>query len=146
MDKDWIDNITETVFKVTKKTSRNVNYVYNIKKTEIEIARVNHEIGKIYKSIGEVVYNAREEESDSSNIEILCKQIDVKKEYIKELEKRIACFKEEKNLEGEELIFPKDKPSYMTEDKKITVPKEAPVIKIKLKENPETGEIEVDEN
>ena len=36
MDKDWIDNITETVFKVTKKTSRNVNYVYNIKKTELE--------------------------------------------------------------------------------------------------------------
>lgn len=121
MNSEFLDGLMEKAGVLTKKASKDVNYFYNTKKTEVEIARVKHEIGKIYKAIGELVYNARNEETDSSNIDILCKQIDVKNAYIKELEKRIELFKEEKNLEDEDLKVFDKKPSFMDDDNDDTI-------------------------
>lgn len=116
MTNEWLENLK--VFKnkvkdVSKKTGKNVSYVMSIKKTEIEITKVKHEIGKIFRAIGEVIYNCRDAEKDSSNIDILCKQIDVKKAYIKELEKRIELIKEKKRLEEFEVQVTNEIPSFI---------------------------------
>ncbi|MCQ2979344.1 MAG: hypothetical protein MJ245_06080 [Clostridia bacterium] len=116
MSSEWLDSFMKTAGDVAKKTSREANCLYNVKKTELEIAKINHEIGKIYKAIGETVYNAHEEETDSSNIDILCKQIDVKKAYIAELNKRIELYKEEKDLEKKEFINLNETPKFMDKD------------------------------
>ena len=130
MANEWVENLK--VFKnkvkdVSKKTGKNVSYVMSIKKTEIEITKVKHEIGKIFRAIGEVIYNCRDAEKDSSNIDILCKQIDVKKAYIKELEKRIELVKEKKRLEEFEVQVTNEIPSFIKleceedEEKEIAV-------------------------
>lgn len=142
MNGDWIDGFLAKATDVTKKAGRDVNYFYNIKKTEVEIAKVKHEIGKIYKAIGELVYNARNEENDTSNIDILCKQIDVKNAYIEELNKRIELYKEEKNLEGNEFVDLNKVPDFMKEDKADIddvedIKEDNGIIKIKLKNDKE---------
>lgn len=105
MGKEWLESFKIKALDLSKKTGKNVNYVVNIKKTEMEILNVNREISKIYKVIGELIYTSRKENGDESNVDILCKQIDVKKSYIGELEKRIELIKEKKKLEEYDLKY-----------------------------------------
>lgn len=116
MDKDWFKNLSEKIVSGAKTAGTQANYEIQIKKNELEIIKVNNEIGKIYKTIGETLYNSRDIETDSSNIDILCKQIDVKKAYIEELQKRIDLIKENRKLESYDVEDLDEVPSFIKDE------------------------------
>ncbi len=98
MGKEWLEVFKQKAKVVSKKTSENVNYFVSIKKTQMEILKVNHEINKIYKVIGEIIYMANQQKVEAVGVDTLCAQIDAKNGYITQLERRIEMIKESKKM------------------------------------------------
>lgn len=118
MDKEWFKNLSEKIVSGAKSAGTQVNYEVQIKKNELEIVKVKNEINKIYKTIGETVYNCHLDDVEiaESNLDIMFKQIDVKKMYIEQLEERIELIKENKKLETYD-VQGEDIPSFIKNEK-----------------------------
>ncbi len=94
----FINNLKSKVGSTIKTAGDKANKFISIKKIEFEIGKVRGEIERIFKDLGVRIYTTKNNGSeDFGDLDAICNQINMKKEYIKTLEKQIEMI----NLDDE---------------------------------------------
>ncbi|HBY20116.1 MAG: hypothetical protein A2Y24_02690 [Clostridiales bacterium GWE2_32_10] len=112
--KQFFENLKTNIGNTVVVVGDKVNKFVSIKKLEFEIGRVKNEIEKIYKDLGVKIYTVKNNGSeDFGDLDAICKQINMKKDYIKNLEKQIEIINSEDQMKDTPVKCTKDIPEFI---------------------------------
>ncbi|HAN10134.1 MAG TPA: hypothetical protein DCP90_05940 [Clostridiales bacterium] len=112
--KQFIENLKTNIGNTVNTVGEKVNKFISIKKLEFEIGKVKNEIDKIYKDLGIKIYTAKNNGSDDfGDLDAICKQINMKKDYITNLERQIVLINSEDPMRETPVKYTNEIPDFI---------------------------------